>query len=238
MRKLTLLSVHLAAFASMLICASSSNASPPLYYPDEPQSASFVVQVLGEDCAATWFYDAGHRWQRDGFYGHGDDCKKLRPEVISQLGLRAEDFPSWLLTAAAWATMRTLTHAQKDALWSAVFNIDPSNPLYAATHAANVLNDTGARALHLAVPAPTDAPPSGWVTQATAAYKRSEGIGTYSLVAVGTVPLGVACNAKNYLINASGARYHALVNRSSVVMKRTNNYTPPLPTTVYASCVP
>lgn len=221
-------------FLALLLLSFSAAAAPPPVWPNEAGSAGHaVVSMDGTACSVTWFYEVNHRWIRAGFYGNGDDCNKLRPEIMADLGLDVNDLPSWMLTAGVAIKMASMTHEQKDAMWNKVFTLHEGDPGYAE----NVVADAYARILWEAVPTPTHAPPSGWVTQTTIAYKRGDAIGSNVLTPAGTVPLGAPCKSYDTITNAIGT-YHALVDRNQAVMTKVGNYTVPRPTTIYVKCLP
>lgn len=186
---------------AMLLLISATYAAPPPIYPGEPGAASLFPTVLaeGDACVVVWYYDAGHRWQFAGFGGTGEDCTKLKPQVMTALNLDINDLPSWALSTVVGVRMMALSHAEKDALWNAVFSVHPDDPEYAETRAAAQLKDAAAVALMNKVPQPTTIPPSGLVTIDTRVYKLTGSVDQLTWVLVGTAPIGTVCDTSQKL---------------------------------------
>lgn len=207
-------------------------ASPPPIYPGEAGSESSypIVRFTDTGCLVAWFYDAGHVWKKAGFYGAGEDCVKARSQVIDAVMLDPNYLPNWSLGYLLGLKLNGLTHAQKDALWNAVFNIQPTDPTYAENKAANDIADAAIHLEFLAIPYPTIAPPSGLVTQDTKVYAVSASTDFNVLSPVGTIPLGVHCDETQSVSNSTGTYY--VVPIKSVTWTGTKRLR------VYAACNP
>jgi hypothetical protein len=142
----------------------------------------------------------------------------------------------WLCSAYGGITGAVIDHlngltqasqAQRDSEWAALVATQP---------AAGSAEDRLVKAAAL-TPTPTDIPLDGWVTQDTKLYKRQDALNGYTLAQVGTVGLGLVCDAKTYLSDANGVRYYA-VNRDDPTIKYTKVglYIMPKPIAAYARC--
>ena len=231
----------LAISAASLLWAIISLAAPPPIYPGEPGSDSKFPAVRFADagintvCSVTWFYDGGHRWIRAGFYGTNSDCVNAKQQVIDRIGIDPALMPNFVLSGYVGWKMLQIPHAVKDELWNSIFTVKPGDKDYTDLFNA----DLPAQALWESIPMPTDAPPSGWVTQTTETFKQTQLIGAYKLTKLTAedLPTGQPCNTAVSVSDATGV-YHALVDKTKVVMKKVGQYTPPVPSTVYARCVP
>lgn len=117
--------------------------------------------------------------------------------------------------------------AARDAAWDAVAAIVP-----AAGSADERLGQAASAAALAAYP--LDAPIDGLVTQHTEVYKQRLALNTYSLVAYGSVALGLPCDATHHVDDPIVGRVYTIDN-TKVKRLVAND---PLPAVLYARCQP
>ena len=158
-----------------------------------------------EGVCAVWFCSVNHGW---GTYALCTEYSGLTGAVLAHI-----------------SSMTKASQAQRDAEWDSLLATPPA----AGSPEDRLL------ALALSTPTPQDTPLDGWVTQTTIVYKQQMAVGSYTMVAVGTIALGRPCDSTVVLVDASGQRYYA-VARSDVTMTKLRNLTPPFPVVAYGRC--
>jgi hypothetical protein len=103
------------------------------------------------------------------------------------------------------------THAEKDAMWNAIFpSVGPIDPL-----------DAPAQQLSNAVPLPAMAPPSGLVTTSTKTYARSSSTDFNVMSATPyAIPLGKSCDVTQSV--TIGPKRYFVVRRADICAGVTN----------------
>lgn len=185
-------------FILLLLATFPLHAEVPPCFPGvmEPNVERMYPYIVVDDqnnCAAVWFCDVGHKWERWSVAGHGDNTDNCA-------------YPYAKAIAAMF-----MTRDQKVALWTERFiNGIELDPVKQAQYQAQ---DAPARLLARSVPYPDRPPPSGLVTTDTRVYALSIPVnGTPVMVFVGNTTLGVDCDetekiAGMYRIDRTKAKY-------------------------------
>lgn len=216
MKLLKILLIVLALPAGITKCEIANAWTPdcwPLDASSNVQSWNgngFQMRFSSLGGGLAWFCDVNHQWKIQSFIWSNAD-----------------------LNPARWASVQSFIANPSISTFKSLINGNLGNATVPASDPSSPDN-----AVFLSLTpfyTPSDPPPSGLVTQDTAAYKASQGVNGFTWKTFGTVPLGTPC----YSVKPDGTKVytvvdgHYLIDRSLVT--KTVSYDP-LPTSAYAIC--